>query len=404
MLCFIQNITFGTNLAQFFLIIKSLNHKIIFDIPTFNYYNMRIMLNKVRKGMNQVVYNENGLKGVLYQRSNDYIYLCITEKYKRIRKSLDTKDYCEALRKFVSVIENYKNGVHQYPSFKKVCDDFLETVSSKQREDYGKRLKSVFLKEFQNTKINEINETTINEFIFNRLKKAKPQTINRDVSVLKQVFKYARKKSYIKEVPQIERLKEDKKKREAFTEHELEELLTLAKERIGEINNAKNQYDRTILYYYMRFLLAAGIRTGEALSIRFSGIDKDTAKLTKSKTKIRDIVLNADALKVIEELKETYRNHNIPVNDGSYLFLNYKGEQIKSLKKSFNSLMLETSMAKTIGKNELTLYSFRHTYITRAIKNKVPLTTIALQCGTSVEMIQKNYNHLTIHSVKDELK
>lgn len=355
--------------------------------------------------MKQRIFENDRLKGFIYKRDNDFFYLYITEHCKRLRKSLNTKDYVQALRKCFALIDDYNKGVFIYPTFDKVCQDFLKIVDNpKKREDYKKRLEQVFYKTFQKVCIHDITSQKINDFIMKRLNDVKPQTINRETSVLMQVLKFAKRKSYIKEMPLIERLKETKRKRDAFTDAELQELLKTAKQRIDETNHPKIKYDRTILYLFIVFLVECGIRTGEAQSIKFNGIDTDTAKLTSSKTKVREVFLSTDAQAIISTLKQTYQQYGINFAPDSHIFLNYQGQPIKSFKKSFNELLKHTTMAKTTGKNELTLYSLRHTYITNAIKKGIPMTTIAIQCGTSLEMIQKTYNHLTIHLVKDDLK
>ena len=42
-----------------------------------------------------------------------------------------------------------------------------------------------------------------------------------------------------------------------------------------------------------------------------------------------------------------------------------------------------------------TLYSLRHTYISLRLLEGVSPAVIAKQCGTSTEMIQRHYDHLT---------
>lgn len=356
--------------------------------------------------MKEMVYDDGEIKGWIYNRlDTDKYYLYVAEEGKRWRKSLKTNNLINAKMKVHNIITSYKNGVYDVPQFKDIATDFLKTVKSKTRQGFHRdRLRAVFIPYFDKQKITEITTKSIEGLIEQRLQQVKPQSVNKELSTLTQVLKYAKKKSYIKEMPQIEKQKETEAKRDAFTDLELDEILTTAQQRIDDTNNRKIKYDRTMLHCFISFLTATGIRQGEALSIKFKGISDDTALLTSSKTKVRDIFLNDEAKHIIKELKETYNHYNIEFNDDDFIFLNYQGKPTKSFKKSFNELLKKTTMAKTIGKNELTLYSFRHTFITNAIKKNVPLTTIAIQCGTSLEMIQKNYNHLTIHLVKNDLK
>jgi integrase len=47
---------------------------------------------------------------------------------------------------------------------------------------------------------------------------------------------------------------------------------------------------------------------------------------------------------------------------------------------------------KTAGLDpETTLYALRHSYISQSLKAGVPTKAVALQCGTSAQMIEKHY-------------
>jgi len=47
------------------------------------------------------------------------------------------------------------------------------------------------------------------------------------------------------------------------------------------------------------------------------------------------------------------------------------------------------------------LYTLRHTYISRAIKRGMPLTLIAENVGTSVRMIEQNYGKFIAQTRRD---
>ncbi len=71
------------------------------------------------------------------------------------------------------------------------------------------------------------------------------------------------------------------------------------------------------------------------------------------------------------------------------LFLSHKGESWTGDAYQY----LVKRAAEGIGKPGATLYAFRHGYISAAIYNGVPLTSIARNCGTSVTMIEDTYSH-----------
>lgn len=350
---------------------------------------------------------ENGVpqRGYIFKRDNSIYYLYFSAYQKRIRRSLNTDNYLTALQKSYVMIDEILKGVIKTPYFKQVAAEYLKTVRNQNKKDYfSEKLKKLYFPKFSKLKINEITTQALNDFIFERLENLKPQSINREMTVISQILKFAYKKGYISEIPIIERQKEDKARREAFTPEQVEELLTVAKNRINAIPNARLKYDRTILLYLIIFLLNTGLRLSEALSIKFNSINGEYAYLGKSKTIRREIFLNDDAQQVIEKLKKLYAVNNILFTSDSPLFLNYQGKPSYNFKKGFKSLMDDTSMKKYNNQNIYTLYSCRHTYISMSLKNSVNVATIAIQTGTSIRMIEKNYNHLKIHQVKNELK
>lgn len=355
--------------------------------------------------MKDKIYDRNGIEAYIYRSSNDYFYLYFKKIGARKRISLNTREYTEALKKAFVKIDKLKVGLVRIPTFKDVAYEYLKLMKEDNKQKYySQRLEAVFIPFFDKKNIAEINEKSINDLIFKRLESIKPQSVNKEMVILKAILKYSKKRGYIDVIPSIEKQKEENNKREAFTEKEVAEIFDTTAKRVEEAKHPRTKFDLSIFNCFIHFLAESGIRIGEATSIKIGGIDKDIAKLTSSKTQVREIYLTDTAQKIVEDLKTIYQNYGLEITPNSYLFQNYMGKQIKSFRKVFNSTLALTTMKDMLGRNKLTQYSFRHHYITQALKQKKPLTAICIQCGTSIKMIQKNYNHLTIHSVKEELK
>jgi len=56
--------------------------------------------------------------------------------------------------------------------------------------------------------------------------------------------------------------------------------------------------------------------------------------------------------------------------------------------------LVKAALAAAKLPTEASLYALRHTYISRAIENGMPLTLLAENVGTGVKMIEKNYAHM----------
>jgi integrase len=77
----------------------------------------------------------------------------------------------------------------------------------------------------------------------------------------------------------------------------------------------------------------------------------------------------------------------------------------KNLRQTFKLLMKDTGLLKCprTGQDR-TLYSLRHTYATFALLNDgMDVHTLAVQMGTSIQMIERHYSHLTPRLRKEVL-
>jgi integrase len=62
--------------------------------------------------------------------------------------------------------------------------------------------------------------------------------------------------------------------------------------------------------------------------------------------------------------------------------------------RNFTTLLRRLGLDNGSG-GKRTLYSLRHTYITHLLLDRVPVSVIAKQCGTSTAMIETHYSHIT---------
>ena len=172
-------------------------------------------------------------------------------------------------------------------------------------------------------------------------------------------------------------------------------------------------YEKRLMGFYARLLLASGMRPGKEISeIQWSNIkeiNRNNFKLIEidqcgnGKTGQRIIKCNPQASEIMEGLKNLLQEFGHPTSGNSYLFpcnrLN-RGEPIGDLNKSFQSSVKSFNWDNI---EQYTLYSCRHTYITKMISKGMTLTEIAINCGTSVEMIERYYTHLKSDDVANAL-
>ena len=111
------------------------------------------------------------------------------------------------------------------------------------------------------------------------------------------------------------------------------------------------------------------------------------------KTGKRQVVANSGTENYIKRIYD-FRSVELgktPSKD-EYIFCNTDGKYTNSFKGSFTRLMKDSGLWIAQDGQRRSPYSLRHTYATMRI-NEVPIYQLAINMGTSVEMIEDYYGH-----------
>lgn len=177
---------------------------------------------------------------------------------------------------------------------------------------------------------------------------------------------------------------------------------------------------RHLLRDYVLILANTGIRHGtEAENLRWKHIDLFEDKGLQylemhvdGKTGGRDLICRANTIGFLKRIQS--RSPDIASLSFEELMKKRVDEPVfrlpdgtvtKNLRQTFKKLMDDTGLlvCPRTG-NHRTLYSLRHTYATFALLNDgMDVHTLAVQMGTSIQMIEKHYSHLTPRLRKDML-
>lgn len=283
---------------------------------------------------------------------------------------------------------------------------------------------------FGNYEIDNLNTDTVND-ILKYLSKAcgmrkgySHSTLKKIKTYLNQMYDYAISKKYCKENPitYVTVPLDEKSDLEAdihnktLTSEELERYIKIA---TAEFSNGVPMYRYG---YGLVFIAFTGLRAAEAIALKWSDIDlergivkirknqSDSVKnlrspdhpnergividSPKTKSSIRDVVLNPKAIEAINNLKMITNPDNI--SDG-YVFLSDNGTSVSygNLRRSH-----EYIMAKAGIKNKCaSLHILRHTYATLLYEHNVPVNAIADELGhSSVDITRRCY----IHPIKEK--
>jgi len=131
---------------------------------------------------------------------------------------------------------------------------------------------------------------------------------------------------------------------------------------------------------YAKILAMTGARPGEITGARVDDVKGDKMRIRGGKTGARSVQLTPCAGAFLSALIRGREPYEPLVNGGPWTAQRCK----RAVKRA--AAAAETPHA--------TLYGLRHGFITDALYASVPLKSVAMNCGTSVAMIELTYAHL----------
>ena len=307
-------------------------------------------------------------QGTPYQSDNWYASFKITGQ-KLIRRSLKTVDQMEAEiiaeNQYYDLLEKSKRGLSlTSKKFRQVANaylnDFAEKVNREQNLPWNQqryksdrlKAKSLIIQKylipcFKDKTLQDITDFDIDSYkewrktywisgiganqekityLRDGKKITRPKrksemsepnysTINKELTVLRQTFEYARLNRLIqgREIPVIKNLRKPKdlnERKSGLTEQEVKSLLTHTVERYRGEKNPKHKRHLKLLLHYMAWMCLTGIRVAEAKNLHFpdcESMTKDGKEYLKiyvhGKGKSREIVGLEESIKVLNRLK-----------------------------------------------------------------------------------------------------
>jgi integrase len=228
-------------------------------------------------------------------------------------------------------------------------------------------------------------------------------TIRAEMATFKSVMMFAAGKKYIPENSRTfsARLKLGKPRGEAFTPKEYRELHTFARKWIKDGRNQMNRWYREVFYNFMLVMTNTGMRPPEAGNFRWRDIGDLRTDRTgrpflpinvRGKDKFRELVAAASVGTYLERIKKLSK----ATKPDDFVFTSYDGKPAETLYGSLlEDLLTESGLLLSASGKRRSTYSFRHTYATFRLMEGVDVYYLAKQMGTSVQMIEDYYGHIT---------
>ena len=279
---------------------------------------------------------------------------------------------------------------------------------------------------FAERRLEEITHTDIVEFELWRdrqmLRKPKTSTLNNFTSAWNRVIATAVAQGLISErvsVPKLTSKGQKGKTRPAFTEDEINQLLSFMTTWQYKGRFAVEHEIRPLLRDYVEMLLLTGMRHGtEAMGICWKDLEWHTHKDVKylrvwvsGKTGGRWLIAKHRAVDVLrrlharqDDIKGTDFDALLTSRVPQLLFRFSNGYQPHDLRGTFRRLLRDCGLLKDAEGQTRTLYSLRHTYATlELLKNSTDIHTLSKQMGNSAAMIERHYSKLTATMAADKL-
>jgi len=371
-----------------------------------------------------VLYKRDGMKNPKYQVR---IRVPDSKGYKRV--STKTADLQEAeyfAQKLYDELALHvkAGGALNSKTFTQVFDEWAKmqqairpTLQGGKWDSTIERVRSYALKYFGSMKVDKISAKDFAEYWLWRkvnFSKKPPTngTLRREKTCLVPLFKFAKAKGYIAELPDFAPPKVKPSKRPTFTPQEWSRITRMAREWVKQGKNKATWRDRYVAWQCFLVLANSGLRVGEARSLKWSDLrtitdDDDVPRMVADvygKTGERDAVFQPDAdkyIKRIYDLRCDELGNSPDINEN--IFVHPDGKPIQSMKKAFNSLLEFCEIPIEKREKARTIYSLRHFYATQRLSNEVNPFLVAKQMGTSVEMLEKHYGQIVTSSLAVQL-
>lgn len=240
--------------------------------------------------------------------------------------------------------------------------------------------------QFSKNPIN-IDEDTLQQFIYAISKEVNPRSQARIISGLKSFFTYLLFEDFRTDNPMdlIESPKIGRKLPDTLSVAEIDAL-------IGAIDLSKEEGERNRAM--LEVLYGCGLRVSELITLKISDLfpEEGFVKITGKGNKQRFVPIGSTTLKYISIYRSQVRIH-LPIQKGfeDTLFLNRRGKQ---LTRAMVFTILK-NLAVAIGlQKSISPHTFRHSFATHLLENGADLRSIQLMLGHESITTTEVYVHL----------
>jgi len=226
-------------------------------------------------------------------------------------------------------------------------------------------------------------------------------TIKSEMATFRSIMEFAASRNYIKDTKAFSRRPAfNTERRDAFTPEEYRKLHRFARKWIRKANNSRSAWSRSMAYNFMLVMANTGMRPSEARNLRWRDVTGHTdrqgrefASLSVSgKSKARELVAAHSVLAYLKRIRALSK----ATRPEDPVFTSADGTSAKRLYAGLiQDLFKESGLLLGPSGKPRSTYCFRHTYATFRLAEGIDVYFLAKQMGTSVQMIEDHYGHVT---------
>ncbi len=268
-------------------------------------------------------------------------------------------------------------------SFKELAEDYQKWMEGRHKSANSKKYRISDMQSFfGNLPLRRFNALIVGQYQTGLInKELKPASINKNISILKAMFRMAVdwnmvEEETLKQVRKVKLLPENNRRLRYLSQEECQALINACKPHLKPI---------------VITALNTGMRKGEVLRLKWEQVDLKHGFILLDVTKNgerREIPIN-NTLK--QTLKGLARRLDI-----SYVFADPKtGKPYQGIKRSFHSAL------KKAGISDFRFHDLRHTFASHLVMAGVDITTVRELLGHKTLTMTLRYAHLApAHKVK----
>lgn len=281
---------------------------------------------------------------------------------------------------------NWKQGLRDYQHYMKIERGLSENSIAGYTRDIQKLMGFLLEHEIEVMPI-DIQQETIQKFIYDIAKIVNPKSQARIISGLKGFFTYLIFEDYRTDNPMdlIESPKIGRKLPDTLSEDEINRL-------IAEIDLTEPQGERNRAI--LETLYGCGLRVSELINLKLSDLyfDEDFIKVTGKGNKQRFVPISPINKKYINLYRKEVRVH-LPIQKEheDYLFLNRRGKQ---LTRAMIFTIIKRLAEKTGLRKSISPHTFRHSFATHLLENGADLRAIQQMLGHESITTTEVYMHV----------